>query len=152
MRNQAGFTLVEIVIVMAILVILSALAIPPMLRSRVTANESSAVNACRMIVANSQAYHGSADPHTYPASLSELASPISNPPYIDSLLASATSTANPRQGYYYAYVLVDSARFTLNANPEVVNVTGSRYFFVDESGVIRVSSSTAAGPTDPPIE
>ena len=151
-ESLAGFTLVEIVIVMAILVILSVLAIPPMLRSRMTANESAAVNACRMIMASSQAYQGAANPHTYPASLSELTSPVSDPPYIDSLLATATSSASPRQGYYYTYVLVDSARFTLNASPAVSNVTGSRYFFVDESGVIRSNASGSAGPTDPPIE
>ena len=147
-----GFTLVEIVIVMAILVILSVLAIPPMLRSRMTANESVAINACRMIVASSQAYHGSSNPHTYPGSLSELTAPVSDPPYIDSILAAATSTDNSKQGYYYTYVLVGSAQFTLNADPVVSNVTGSRHFFVDEAGVIRVNPNGPAGPTDPPVE
>ena len=152
LRRQRGFTLVEIVIVMAILVILSLFAIPPLLRSRMTANESAAINACRMIVASSQAYLGASNPHTYPASLSELASPVSDPAYLDSLLSQATSTASSRQGYYYTYVLIDSARFTLNADPVTSNVTGARYFFVDESGVIRTNPSGIAGPTDPPVE
>ena len=142
----------EIVIVLAILVILAVFAIPPMLRSRMNANESAAINACRVIVASSQAYHGAANPHTYPGNLSELTSPASEPPYIDSLLATATSTANSRQGYYYTYVLIDSARFTLNVDPLTPNVTGSRYFFVDESGVIRVNLSAPAGSADPAVE
>ena len=151
-ERKRAFTLVEIVVVMAILALLSIFAIPPMLRSRMTANESAAINSCRMIMASSQAYHGAANPHTYPGSLSELTSPGSDPPYIDSLLASATASTSPKQGYYYTYVLVDSARFTLNAAPATSNVTGARYFFVDESGVIRVNPTGPAGPTDPPVE
>ena len=150
--GQSAFTLVEILIVAAIVATLATLAIPFYLRSRVTANETMAINSCRIIVASSQAYYASATPHTYPGTLAELAPPIANPPYIDALLGAATSTSSSKQGYYYLYERVSSQTYTLNAAPVTPSVTGSRYFYTDESGVIRVNPSGAAGPSDPPVE
>ena len=151
-RREGAFTLVEIIIVLAIIALLAALALPPTLRARLFANEAMAVNSCRIIAASSQAYNAAAIPHSYPGNLSDLASPTSNPPYIDSVLVGATSTAASKQGYYYTYVLIDSEHFTLNADPVTPNVTGTRYFFADESGVVRVNPSAPAAPTDSPVE
>lgn len=151
-EGRRAFTLVEILIVAAIIATLATLAIPYWLRARVTANETMAINCCRIIVASSQAYYATANPHTYPGALSELASPTATPPYIDSALAGAVSSSSSKQGYLYTYVLVNSERYTLNAGPTTAGITGSRYFYADESGVIRTSFSDPAGPSNPPVE
>ena len=88
--NQWGFTLVEIMIVVTIIVLLAALAIPNILRQRLTANEASAVNSMRMIITSSHSYRA-VNP-SYPANISVLSSP--NPPYIDIALGSGE-----KQGY-----------------------------------------------------
>ena len=151
-RGEKAFTLVEIMIVVAIIATLAALSIPSMLRARMQANEGTAVTSCKLIAGSCQTYYNQVSPHTYPSTLSGLTSPTSDPPYIDSSLAGATSAAAARQGYYYTYVLVDAEHFTLNATPASLGRTGSRYFFVDETAIIRANPSQAAGPSDPPVQ
>jgi len=136
-----GFTLAEIMVVVAIVIVLLAIAMPNFLRSRVIANETAALANCRSINNASQLYH--INQETYPASLSGLVEPASDPPYIDSALASGY-----KQGYEFAYTLVDSGHFTLNANPTTSGLLRGRYFFMDESGIIRANSDGPAGPTD----
>jgi prepilin-type N-terminal cleavage/methylation domain-containing protein len=147
-----GFTLVEIMVVVAIIVILIALTVPNMLRSRMTANEVAAIANCRTISNACQAYYANRIPHMYPPiGLSDLIAPESNPPYIDNALAGATDADHAKQGYYYVYTYIDAEHFTLKANPKVYGRTGNRYFYVDETGVIKANSTQEAGPNDTPI-
>ena len=148
MRTHAkGFTLIEIMIVVAIVATLAALAVSSMLRSRMNANEVAAITGCRTITAGSQNFYASSNPHTYPSVLTDLILPTSNPAYIDSVLASGT-----RQGYTYTYNLVDAEHFTLTSVPTSVGTTGNRRFFVDQTGVIRANLTADATATDPPVE
>ena len=142
-----GFTLIEIMIVVAIVATLATLAITSMLRSRMNANEVAAIVGCRNIAAGSQNFYSSSNPHTYPSVLADLTNPVSNPAYIDSVLASGT-----RQGYTYTYALVDAEHFALNADPVSPNATGTRRFYVDQTGVLRANGTQAASASDPPVE
>ena len=146
-RFGTGFTLVEILIVVAIVMTLATLAISSVLRARHNANEMAAVAACRTIVTACQNFYSNTYPHAYPSGISELIAPVSDPPYIDSVLASGT-----KQGYNFVYNRVNSESFTLNANPKVLGKTGSRYFYADETSVIKASSTGQAGPGDPVVE
>ncbi|MFH1853861.1 MAG: type II secretion system protein [Candidatus Omnitrophota bacterium] len=146
-RVAKGFTLVEIMIVVAIVMTLATLAISSVLRARQNANEMAAVVACRTVVTATQNFYANSYPHAYPSSLSDLVPPISDPPYIDSVLASGT-----KQGYNFIYNRVNSESFALNANPTVIGKTGSRYFYADETSVIKANSSGPAGPSDPVVE
>lgn len=144
MRQKNSFTLVEIMIVVAIVVVLVILAVPNFLRSRITVNENAVIACLRTINNALQLYYQSNK--TYPASLADLTEPVSIPPYLNSTLA-----GGKRHGYEFIYNFVDSEHFNLNANPLSVGRTGVRYFYTDETGVIRANSNQQAGPNDQQI-
>lgn len=142
---KRGFTLIEIMIVVAIVIVLVMLAVPNILRSRVVANEGAALANLRSINSACQIYH--INKETYPASLSDLIEPNSSPPYIDTMLASGK-----KQGYEFAYELLNSDHFTVNANSLSGGLLKGRYFYTDESGVVRTKSDGPAGPEDEAIK
>ena len=142
LRKMAGFTLVEIMIVVAIISLLAAIAIPNLLRARHNANEAASIGALRTISTACESFRSAQTPPTYPANLAALSGAV--PPYIDAGLAGATAAASARQGYFYTYARVNANQFTCTASPAVTGTTGTRIFFVDESGVIRLNSAAGA--------
>ena len=142
LRKMAGFTLVEIMIVVAIISLLAAIAIPNLLRARHNANEAASIGALRTISTACESFRSAQTPPTYPANLAALSGAV--PPYIDAGLAGATAAATARQGYFYTYARVNANQFTCTASPAVTGTTGTRIFFVDESGVIRLNSAAGA--------
>ena len=145
-RKDSGFTLVEIMVVVGVIIVILALALPSMLRSRMNANELAAIAHCRLVANACQSYYVNVLSHTYPAGFEELAT--SNPPYIDS-----TFNANrpERQGYVFIYTRRNSESFWLRADPIRRGRTGVRYFYVDETGVVTNRVGGQAGPDDPPV-
>lgn len=140
MLRKRGFTLVEIMIVVAIIALLAAIAIPNLLRARHNANEAAAIGAMRTISTACESWRAAQTPPAYPASLAVMGAPPAGPPYIDNALAGATA-APGRQGYIYAYVLVNANQYTCTGSPAVAGTTGTRIFFVDESGVVRLNNA-----------
>ena len=138
----AGFTLVEIMIVVAIIALLAAIAIPNLIRARLSANEAAAETAIRTIHTAAQSYR--AVNTAFPASLTTLAS--ATPPYIDSVLG-----AGAKNGYNFT-LTAGTNTFSSTARPQNYGTSGSRSFFVDESGVIRYTGADAdATASDDPI-
>ncbi len=142
LRQRHGFTLVEIMIVVAIISLLAAIAIPNLLRARHNANEAASIAALRTISTACESFRSAQTPPTYPANLAALST--ATPPYIDASLAGAVATTSTRQGYYYTYGLTNANQFTCRADPGVSGTTGTRVFFVDESGVIRLTNASGS--------
>ena len=142
LRSGRGFTLVEIMIVVAIISLLAAIAIPNLLRARHNANEAAAIAALRTISTACESFRAAQTPPSYPANLAALST--ATPPYIDGALAGATAAGTAKQGYFYTYAMVNANQFTCTASPAVPNTTGTRVFFVDESGVMRLNNSAGA--------
>jgi len=132
--GKKGFTLVEIMIVVAIIALLAAIAIPNLLRARHNANETAAIGSLRTISTACESFRAAQSPVTYPANLAILSGAA--PPYIDATLGTGT-----KQGYNFAYVLVGANQYTCTASPVTPGVTGTRIFFVDEAGVIRLNNA-----------
>ena len=137
--REAGFTLIELMIVIAIIAIIAAIAIPNLIEARKGSNESSAIGTLRTIgsaqhifQANDKDKNGAFD---YATSLSALASAN----LIDQVLATGT-----KSGYLFRIGTADAFFWEATADPQVPGKSGDRYFYVDESGAIRFSTSGTA--------
>lgn len=140
--GRRGFTLVEIMIVVAIIALLAAIAIPNLLRARHNANEAAAISALKTISTACESYRAAQTPTNYPDNLATLGG--ATPPYIDNVLAAAIAVGSSRQGYYFTYVPDAPNEYGCTATPAKSGVTGTRIFFVDESGVIRLNDAAGA--------
>lgn len=139
--GKKGFTLVEIMIVVAIIILLAAIAIPNLLRARHNANEAAAIGALRTLSTAMESFRAAQTMPSYAGALNTLSG--ATPPYIDSALGGGS-----KQGYDYAYVGTTTAnQYTLAASPVTTGVTGTRVFRIDESGVVMAGAAVATATT-----
>jgi len=148
-KNNKGFTLVEIMVVVSIIVVMAALAIPGMIRGRITANEALAVASSRSIFNSCMLY--SSKNEVFPESLDILTVPESNPPYLEEKLAKAVDVAHAKNGYWFEYAVpFEGDSFTVNARPKN-DLSGKRHFFFNEDGLIHYSDNGSDATIESPV-
>jgi len=158
-KDARGFSLIELLIVVAIILIIAAIAIPNLLRSRIAANQASAVGSLRTIN-TAQVTYASTYNVGYSSQLSYLGPPTSGNPIstaaglIDSILAGTTNTSS-KSGYTFTYVPttvgVRTDTYYTTADPTTVGTTGTNHYYTDQSGVIRQNSTATASSSDSPL-
>jgi type IV pilus assembly protein PilA len=145
-KAQKGFSLIELLIVVAIILVIAAIAIPNLLRSRMAANEASAVSAVRAITTAEHAYFQAYPAIGFTCTLSNLGPPPAGQPYTDTGagILDAVVSSGTKAGYSFAVTACSGtpvvSSYTTIATPITVGGTGQRAFCSDASGVIRYSS------------
>jgi len=152
-RRSRGFSLIELLVVVAVILIIAAIAIPNFLRAKMAANESATVSSIHAINTAEIAYSSSCPGIGFSASLTELNVSVlcvSGTNQIDSTLAAGT-----KSGYVYTYTpgaTSPTLTYDLNVDPLTRGVTGTRSFYSSEVSVTHYNQSAAATVNDNVIQ
>lgn len=156
-KHQGGFTLVEIMIVVAIIALLAAVAIPNVLRGRTTSNESAAVGNMRALVASLEMFRSvnNVYPDEWEADMFGAdcdAGTAPDPDFGPPSFCLDLDTGGTVQGYDYVYADAGDpvTTYTILATPDDLGTTGTRSFLADQTGLIRhcIGTGNAADMAD----
>jgi type IV pilus assembly protein PilA len=149
-EHDSGFSLIEVLIVVAIILVISAIAIPNLLRARLSANEASAASSVRQITRAEVAYSVAYPASGYAPSLAELGGPANgcSPSASTSCILDADLSSGQKSGYNLLATGIIGAggtnnAFVVGAAPITFNKTGTRDFCSTADAVLRAKSGAA---------
>jgi len=167
-KSEKGFSLIELLIVVAIILIIAAIAIPNLLRARIAANEASAVGSLRTINTSGVSYAATYG-NGFPSTLMAMGTKAAGDTVAscgEALLIDEVLSLGTKSGYAFTYSdgpgdtpnaaptggCAGDNSYTVTAKPVTPGTTGQRYFYTDQTGVIRYNATGAASKTSPPIQ
>jgi prepilin-type N-terminal cleavage/methylation domain-containing protein len=153
-----GFSLIELLIVVAIILIIAAIAVPSLLKAHISANEASAVTSVHSVVTGELVY-STLFPTIGTSVLLHDLGPGAVSPCPGTSTASCiidVSVANgAKSGYNFTYTQdnssTPSAGYTINADPTTRGISGQRSYYADQTNITRVNPTAISGPNDPPL-
>jgi type IV pilus assembly protein PilA len=157
-KRQVGFSLIELLVVVAIILIIAAIAIPSFLHAKMSANESSAVSSLHAVSTAEIGYSSTFINIGFSVALADLGTGGLSPCpgtanascFIDPTLATGT-----KSGYVFTYVQnggnTPSIAYTCNGDPQIPHITGERGFYVDQNNEITAASPGPANSGSPPL-
>jgi type IV pilus assembly protein PilA len=155
-RKPNGFSLIELLIVVAIILIIAAIAIPNLLKARIAANEASAVSSIHAVNTGEITYATIFPIIGFSATLLSLGPGGSCGSPTNACIIDATLAGGIKSGYTFTYVQdpssVPSSSYTINADPNSRGITGQRSFYSDQLNATHFNQTAAAGPADPALQ
>jgi type IV pilus assembly protein PilA len=152
-RPEVGFSLIELLVVVAVILIIAAIAIPNYVQTKMRANESSAVQSLRNI-STAELLYSTTYGVNFSSSLIQLSGTGVTPDVNDAGLIDESLASGIKGGYLFTFTTLTTdaqghtATYSVNADPIVPGTTGQRHLYVDQTCVIRSNLTTQAGPTD----
>ncbi len=155
--SSRGFSLIELLIVVAVILIIAAIAIPNYVRSKMAANEASAVQNLRNIT-TAEFLYASTYGINFSPDLPTLSGTSATPDLSHAELIDEVLAGGVKSGYSFGYTAVTTdalghvVDYAVTASPLVPGSTGNRYFYTDQTCVIRWNGTVQAGPSDLPLQ
>lgn len=156
--STRGFSLIELLIVVAIILIIAAIAIPNLLRARIAANEASAATSVRRIATAEITYNAAYPSVGYSPDLTSLGGPANGctPSSTSACMIDSVLASGDKSGYQLKAVGFSSSggvndSFVASSAPQLFDGTGVRDFCIVSDGVLRVQPGTSGGAPAPDV-